>query len=229
MALILNIETSTKTCSVAISRNSKILSLVEQTNNNFAHSEKLNEFIQECLKEANVTFADLQAVAVSEGPGSYTGLRIGVSTAKGLCYALNIPLLSISTLKSMSLLAKTRTETDCDIYIPMIDARRMEVFCAGFDSELNPVFNTRAQIINEDSFELINKKACFFGDGAAKCIEIFQNRTQLFFLPDITASAKGMASLADEKFHKADFADLAYFEPFYLKDFIAGKKKKTAN
>lgn len=194
----------------------------------YSHAEQLHTFIDEVVKEAHLGYRDLDAIAVSKGPGSYTGLRIGVSAAKGLAYALEAPMIAVDPLQSMAALAADRCAPG-SILIPMIDARRMEVFCAGFSGALEPVFDTRAEIVDEESFAAFESSApvYYFGDGAAKCRDILDGRGHFHFLPDIDASSLGMAGLAHEAFAKNDFVDTAYFEPFYLKDFVAGKPKKT--
>lgn len=228
MSKILCLETSTKNCSVALSDGKNLISLKEDGSDKYTHAEKLHVFIEEVLNQGGVKFSDLDAVAVSEGPGSYTGLRIGVSSAKGMAYALGIPLISVNTLQAMA--NSLLSGGDKNLLIPMIDARRMEVFCAGFDGKGNAIFPTRAEILESDSFpEAANfDKALYFGDGAEKCQDVLKPKG-FKFVPDIQASAKGMVELAAQKFGAIDFVDTAYFEPFYLKDFVAGKKKKPVN
>jgi len=230
MPTILHIESSTLTCSVAISRNGNTLALQESHDQSHAHSEKLVVYIDEVIKQAELKPADLDAVCVSKGPGSYTGLRIGVSAAKGLCYGLGIPLLSVGSLESMAYLAKTNFGNDlADISFlcPMIDARRMEVYMQLFDLSLNQLQAVSAEIIDEQSFasELEKGRVVFFGDGAAKCKEIIQH-TNAVFLDGFKTSASGMIPLAEAKLANQQFEDVAYFEPYYLKDFVAGKPKK---
>ena len=227
---ILYIESSTLTCSVAISRNAEILALKESHDQSYAHSEKLVTYIDEVIKQAGLKPSDLDAVCVSKGPGSYTGLRIGVSAAKGLCYGLGIPLLSVGSLESIAYLAKTNFENtlaDVALLCPMVDARRMEVYMQLFDVDLNLLQPVSAEIIDEQSFssELGKGKIAFFGDGAAKCKETIQH-TNAVFLDDFKTSATGMISVAEAKFSNEQFEDVAYFEPYYLKDFVAGKPKK---
>jgi tRNA threonylcarbamoyladenosine biosynthesis protein TsaB len=230
VATILYIESSTLTCSVAISRNGDMLALQESHDQSYAHSEKLVVYIDEVIKQAKLKPSDLDAVCVSKGPGSYTGLRIGVSAAKGLCYGLGIPLLSVGSLESMAYLAKTNFENDLadvSFLCPMIDARRMEVYMQLFDAGLNQLQAVSAEIIDEQSFvsELEKGRVVFLGDGAAKCKEIIQH-TNAIFLDDFKTSASGMIPLAESKFTNQQFEDVAYFEPYYLKDFVAGKPKK---
>jgi tRNA threonylcarbamoyladenosine biosynthesis protein TsaB len=228
MALILSIETATPVCSVALAKDHKVLALKESTKKN-SHSEIVTVFIEEILKENHFAFSDLNAVAVSKGPGSYTGLRIGVSTAKGMCYALDIPLIAVNTLQSLAIRASQDYQDDEGLsvfFCPMIDARRMEVYCALFDKNNHEVRKTLAEIIEPDSFEtfLKSNKVIFFGDGAAKCIEVIQHPNAVF-LENIFPSAANMVGITLEKFKNQVFEDVAYFEPFYLKDFIAGVSK----
>jgi len=225
MALILNIETATPICSVALSQDNKLIAIRESKEKN-SHSAKLNTFIQEMMEEAKVTYKDLDAVAVSMGPGSYTGLRIGVSAAKGFCYAMDIPLIGIPTLMSMANGARSLVKEDL-LFCPMIDARRMEVYCALFDQNLKEIQKTDAVIIEEDTFNeyLTDRKIAFFGDGADKCKEILSHHPNAVFLDDYQISSEYMISLALERYKNREFDDTAYFEPFYLKDFIAGKPK----
>jgi tRNA threonylcarbamoyladenosine biosynthesis protein TsaB len=230
VATILYIESSTLTCSVAISRNGDMLALQESQDQSYAHSEKLVVYIDEVIKQAKLKPSDLDAVCVSKGPGSYTGLRIGVSAAKGLCYGLGIPLLSVGSLESMAYLAKTNFENelaDVSFLCPMIDARRMEVYMQLFDAGLNQLQAVSAEIIDEQSFssELEKGKIAFFGDGATKCKETIRHSNAVF-LNDFKTSASGMIPLAEAKSVNKQFEDVAYFEPYYLKDFVAGKPKK---
>ena len=219
---ILNIETSTKACSVALHKNGELIVSREDVTTNFSHSEKLLKFISKLFSDAKLSLSDLDAIAVSMGPGSYTGLRIGVSTAKGLCYGLDIPLISISTLKAMSF--GMALEIKADLYCPMIDARRMEVYSAFFDINNTEVRKIQADIIDENSYKKeLEKKVVFFGDGSEKLIEKIKDKNAIF-VSDIHPSAKNMGLLSYQKFTKSMFEDLAYFEPFYLKDFVAGRK-----
>ena len=219
---ILNIETSTKACSVALHKNGELIVCREDVTANFSHSEKLLKFISELFSDEKLSISDLDAIAVSMGPGSYTGLRIGISTAKGLCYGLDIPLISISTLKAMSF--GMALEIKADLYCPMIDARRMEVYSAFFDINNTEVRKIQADIINENSYKKeLEKKVVFFGDGSEKLIEKIKDKNAIF-VSDIHPSAKNMGLLSYQKFTKSLFEDLAYFEPFYLKDFVAGRK-----
>jgi len=226
VAKILCLETSTKNCSVALADGEDLITFKEDGSDKYTHAEKLHVFIEEVLSQAGIKFSDLDAVAVSEGPGSYTGLRIGVSSAKGMAYALGIPLIAVNTLQAMANSFLPTEEKS--LFIPMIDARRMEVFCAGFDGLGNQVFPTRAEVLEPDSFPEAKgyDKVLYFGDGAEKCQEVLQPKG-FDFVVGVEASAKGMVKLAAEKFRSSTFVDTAYFEPFYLKDFVAGKKKKS--
>ncbi len=222
MALILLIETATKSCSVSLSSANKIIACKEEVNEQYSHAEKLTIFITELFKTQDFTIKDLDAVAVSKGPGSYTGLRIGVSTAKGLCYALDIPLISVSTLKAMAFRMAQKEESD--LYCPMIDARRMEVYNAFYNSTNKEIRGIQADIIEGYSYQKeLEKKVLFFGDGAEKCKQMIQHPNARF-IDGIFPSSKDMLEIANEKFAEKDFEDIAYFEPFYLKDFVTGKK-----
>ena len=223
MAIILTLDTSTKNCSVALFNGNKIIAFKEQNSDDYTHAEQLTLFIEKVIKSANLTLKEIEAIAISKGPGSYTGLRIGTSTAKGLCYALDIPLISISTLKAMAFtMAKNHV---ANIYCPMIDARRMEVFSGVYNVENNEIRGVQADVVDEQTYaNFLNNEVLFFGDGALKCQEII-NHKNAKFLEGIYPSAKDLGKLAHAKFMNKDFEDVAYFEPFYLKDFVAGKKK----
>lgn len=222
MNVIICIETSTTNCSVAVSVDGHCRSLRE-LNNGYTHAENITVFIDSALAEAGYKYEQVNAIAVSKGPGSYTGLRIGVSAAKGLCFGLNIPLISIDTLYSMA--SSMRGEHDQNVlYCPMIDARRMEVYCALYDNKLNVVEPVNAAIIEPSSFSshLAKSKIIFFGDGAMKCKELITSENAQF-IPEIYPGASSICEIAEKKFAEKKFEDLASFEPFYLKDFIAGK------
>ena len=222
MALILLIETSTKSCSVSLSSENKIIACKEEVNEQYSHAEKLTVFITELFKTQDFTIKDLDAVAVSKGPGSYTGLRISVSTAKGFCYALDIPLISVSTLRAMAFGMAQKEKSD--LYCPMIDARRMEVYNAFYNSTNKEIRGIQADIIEACSYQKeLDKKVLFFGDGAEKCKQMIQHPNARF-IDGIFPSSKDMLEIANEKFAEKDFEDVVYFEPFYLKDFVAGKK-----
>lgn len=218
---ILNIETATKNCSVSLAKNGETIALREIAEEGYSHAEKLHVFIEEIISESKISLKDLNGVAVSQGPGSYTGLRIGVSSAKGLCYALNIPLIAIDTLQS---LAAQITISD-GIIIPMIDARRMEVFSATYDNHLNIIQKVSAEIITEENYQNREEEIHFLGDGAPKC-KAFLNKNNFIFHDEIIyPSAKEMSLLSFEKHKKSDTVDVAYFEPLYVKDFMITKKK----
>lgn len=221
MSLILNIETATKNCSVSLSNNGNLITYREIAEQGYSHAEKLHVFIEEVLLEANIQFGDLKAVAVSQGPGSYTGLRIGVSAVKGLCYALNIPMIALDTL---SVLAH-QIQIKEGLIIPMIDARRMEVYSAVFDSQYQKIIETQAEIITEESFNAYDETIYFLGDSATKCKEVLKQSNHIFMEDIVYPSSKDMARLGFEKFNENDFVDVAYFEPLYLKDFVATTPK----
>ena len=224
MALILNLETATTNCSVSLAKNGEVIAIKEYNSANYSHSEQLHVFIQDVLREASLDRTDLDAVAVSKGPGSYTGLRIGVSAAKGLCFALDIPLISVSTLRSMAEQAK---DAEVDFIVPVLDARRMEVYSQVFDKTLKEVRETRAEIVSADSFQdYVNKgKVMLLGSGAEKCMGVVGSN-KVIYRTEIVPSAKEMGSLSHIKYKEKDFEDVAYFEPYYLKDFILQGKKK---
>ncbi|KQN35191.1 tRNA threonylcarbamoyladenosine biosynthesis protein TsaB [Pedobacter sp. Leaf41] len=226
MAKILQIETATQVCSVALSIDGETVYTKEEIGQNL-HASNLTLFIDEVIKSSHVTYNDLDAIAVSKGPGSYTGLRIGVSTAKGLCYALEKPLIAVETLEMMANGFMTETPIYAGLICPMIDARRMEVYSAVFDSNLSVLESTSAKIIDENSYsELLQKnEITFLGDGAAKCKETL-NHQNAFFNYNNFNSAKYISALAYKAFQVQDFEDLAYFEPFYLKDFVVTQPKK---
>lgn len=219
MALILNIETATKNCSVSISKEGKTIACREIASQNFSHAEKLHVFIEELLKETGINYKDLAAVAISQGPGSYTGLRIGVSAAKGFCYALSIPLIAIDTLE---LLARKITITE-GIIVPMIDARRMEVYSAFFDVDYTKTRKVEAEIIDSNSYAEIQKAMHLVGDGISKFKDVLTGEKFIFHEDIIYPSAHEMSLLSYEKFKTSDFVDVAYFEPYYLKDFLLTK------
>ncbi|ANW94918.1 tRNA threonylcarbamoyladenosine biosynthesis protein TsaB [Wenyingzhuangia fucanilytica] len=222
MALILNIETSTKNCSISLAKDGICLYLKEENNGDYSHAEKLHVFIEDALKSENIKATDLDAIAVGKGPGSYTGLRIGVSTAKGLAYAINKPLISVDTLKA---LAKS-IRIEQGIIVPMIDARRLEVYSAVFNQNYEYSRNPEAEIIDETSYQnLLNEQSVYFlGDGAAKCKDLIKHKNAVF-IDEKFPSAKEMAVLAEEKYQNKSFEDTAYFEPFYLKDFMVTPQK----
>ena len=223
MAIILCIETATTNCSVAIYNSEKLVGFREDYNSTYSHAESLHVFIKEVLEEIRLKFEEIDAIAVSKGPGSYTGLRIGVSAAKGLCYALDIPLIAIETLTSLA--HQIKYPEGC--VIPLLDARRMEVYTATFDKDHQQMNNTEAKILESDAFsaELEAGIVDFVGNGVAKFSAIC-TATNARFFPDLLPSAKELGPLALEKYKTQKFEDVAYFEPYYLKDFVAGKPKK---
>lgn len=224
MSLILNLETATTNCSVSVAKDGAVIALKEHNTPNYSHSEQLHVFIQEVLAEASVSISELDAIAVSKGPGSYTGLRIGVSAAKGLCFSLDKPLIAIATLQSMAYQIK---DTNVDFIIPVLDARRMEVYSAVYNAELNQIRETEAELIDENSFEKYHSKGkvLLVGSGAKKCKEILQDK--VVYDTTIVPSARELAILSFEKFKAQNFEDIAYFEPYYLKDFVITSKKKV--
>lgn len=225
--MLLCLETATPVCSVALNSACCTLAMRETEGQN-AHSEKITNFIREVMEEAKINYSQLDAVAVSQGPGSYTGLRIGVSTAKGVCYAANLPLMAIDTLEAMAHGMKeklgSQIEPD-DLLIPMIDARRMEVYASVFDANLQKINDTAAMVIDENTFENLRKdhRLWLFGDGAPKLSKLFDNQLNINIIDGFKPSAAYMRTLAERALQKQQFVDVAYFEPFYLKDFIAGK------
>lgn len=230
MAKILNIESSTSVCSVAISIDGAVTSIQESHSKN-SHSELITTFCEKVVTEAGLKFSDLDAVSVSKGPGSYTGLRIGVSTAKGFCYALEIPLISVDTLSAMAYGMRNTLNYKSDsneiLFCPMIDARRMEVYTALFSETLDWIKETTAKIIDKNSFSdyLSSNKIIFAGDGAAKCKEVLDYKTNAVFVDDFHPSAAYISSIAEQKFQEKEYENTAYFEPYYLKDFVAGIPK----
>jgi tRNA threonylcarbamoyladenosine biosynthesis protein TsaB len=226
LALILNIETATTACSVSFSDGEKIIGIKEM-NNGYSHSENLHVFIAEIMKEKDIFASDIEAVAVSKGPGSYTGLRIGVSAAKGFAYAMSIPLIGINTLESMTKGIILREKADA-VYCPMLDARRMEVYCAAYDKQLNEILPTNAKVIDEKTiFDFqSDKPLIFFGDGVAKCASFIKQLPGARIIPDVYPSAQYLALLSAKAFHEKRFEDVAYFEPYYLKDFFTNTPQK---
>jgi len=219
MANILCLETSTTNCSVAISVDGMVKAIREENNKKFSHAEKLHVFIADVLEESGLKMSDLDAVAVSKGPGSYTGLRIGVSAAKGLCFALDIPLISSPSLEVLA----QQGQRDGYYTIPLLDARRMEVYSAVFNSKLEQIRETKAEILDTSSFlKYLDKgETIFLGDGAAKLKDLYAHKNAIFF-EERFPSAASMALLAEAKFKVSDTEDVAYFEPFYLKEFMMG-------
>ncbi len=222
MSFILNIETATKNCSVSIAKDGQTIVCSELADEGYSHAEKLHVFIEEAIAKAGISPHELKAVAVSQGPGSYTGLRIGVSAAKGLCYALNIPLIAVDTVQT---LASQAGVADGKI-IPMLDARRMEVYSAIFNSDLTLERAIQAEIIDENSFQEYTDKLYFVGDCADKCKPVL-TKDNFVFLENIKyPSAQAMSKISFDKYQKGDTVDVAYFEPYYLKDFMIAPPKK---
>tara|TARA_R110000850_G_scaffold199977_1_gene326118 strand:- start:10238 stop:10897 length:660 start_codon:yes stop_codon:yes gene_type:complete len=219
MALLLCLETSTTNCSVSLVKDGITLSLREDNSKSYSHAERLHNFISDVLHEARVFKNELDAVAVSKGPGSYTGLRIGVSAAKGLCFALDLPLISVDTLHAFAL----QVNKDEGVIIPLLDARRMEVYTAAFDTAHTRLEETKALILDGSSFSnyLNNEKVFFLGNGNEKFQAVCKHPNAVF-INDRLPSANEMGVLANEKYKKSDFENVAYFEPSYLKDFIGG-------
>lgn len=223
MNYILNIETATKNCSVSLAKEGKTILCKEIAEEGYSHAERLHVFIEDLVQEAGIHFKDIQAIAVSQGPGSYTGLRIGVSAAKGLCYALNVPLIAVDTLQVLA----SQVQVEDGLIIPMIDARRMEVYSAIFDVKFEKIRETQAEVITENSFETISETVFFVGDCADKCKSVI-TKSNFIFLEEIKyPSATAMSILSFSKFQNKDFEDLAYFEPYYLKDFMITPSKKV--
>ncbi len=233
MANILNIETATRVCSVALSVDGNVVALQESKSRN-SHAEQITLFSEQVIYQAGMSFRDLDAVAISKGPGSYTGLRIGVSTAKGFCYSLDIPLIAVGTLPALAqgMIGKITEEGNHPedfLYCPMIDARRMEVYTALYDHQLMEVKQVEAEVITENSFARWfreGKKILFLGDGALKCKPLLSaNPGAVFTEQEFLPSAAFMAYLTEARFQNQEFEDVAYFEPFYLKDFVPGIPK----
>jgi tRNA threonylcarbamoyladenosine biosynthesis protein TsaB len=226
---ILSIETAVNVCSVCVSEDGTLLAVREDFGVN-NHAAKLGVFIEEVMLESRTEYSSLDAVAVSGGPGSYTGLRIGVSSAKGICYAADIPLIAVDTLQAMAFIMRdnvTEFSIHNVLFQPMIDARRMEVFTALYDKDLNRMTEITSDIIDETYFRSYDSDTIHVlgGNGSGKLKIMFAEHQQLFFIEQNVHTATGVAAIALDKFLKSDFADVAYYEPFYLKDFIPGKPK----
>ena len=225
MGLILSIETATSACSVALHQNGILLGMFEMFQEN-AHGQMLMPIIDNLLTQTGIQPNELNGVAVSGGPGSYTGLRIGVSTAKGLAFGLNIPLIAVDTLDALARNAKPYIE-DADVVVPMIDARRMEVYCKVLNGKMEEIVPLEPKIIDESSFEsfLLEGKVFFLGDSNKKVSETIKHKNA-FFVPCLNSS-RTVGEIADKKYKAGQFEDLAYFEPNYLKEFRVIKSKKT--
>lgn len=222
MSIILNIETAVDTASVCLAKDGEALQLATNENQK-DHASWLHVAIAQIIKDAGYVLADVQAVAISIGPGSYTGLRIGLATAKGLCFALKIPLIAVGTLGMMAFAAKN---DEGELICPMIDARRMEVFTAVYDKKLQPVIKPQTMLLNENSFaELLSlNKIIFSGNGSNKLQQIISNDNAFF--SSVQANASHLAQLSDKSFIKKEFADLAYIQPLYLKEFYSPARKE---
>ena len=227
MAIILHLETATPVCSVALAKDGQLLSLRE-INGGYTHSENLTNFISQVCNEAGISLNQLDAIAVSAGPGSYTGLRIGASTAKGLCYAMQKPLIAIDTLKSLTacLIASEKFDP-LTLFVPMIDARRMEVYYAVYNQALDEINPPDAMVIDTSSFSALTseRSIVLFGDGSSKCKSVLGDRKKIKF-SDVTLSASGMIKLSQDKFLRNAFENVSLFEPFYLKEAAIGKVVK---
>ena len=231
MSLILCIETGTDICSVGVARDGELVSLRESDEGR-DHAKKVGVFVDELLRETGISPDELDAVAVGMGPGSYTGLRIGVSFAKGLCYGLGIPLVAVGSLDAMAAVAIEDNDAgilDVDnwenaVLCPMVDARRMEVYTRLFDAKGNALSDVTAEVVTEQTFADVRRERqmVMFGNGAAKCREVLHDATYI----NITPSARGLARLAEQRLSAGQTEDIAYFEPFYLKDFIVIPSKK---
>ncbi|SFW45661.1 tRNA (adenosine(37)-N6)-threonylcarbamoyltransferase complex dimerization subunit type 1 TsaB [Cellulophaga fucicola] len=224
MAIILNIETATTNCSVSLAKDGEMLALKEYNSASFSHAEQLHIFIEEALKMASLTLKDINAIAVSKGPGSYTGLRIGVSAAKGLCFSLDVPLIAVATLNSLAHQILPNKE---EAVVAVLDARRMEVYSAVFNSDFDQTIETEAKIIDEASYQEVLQsfnKVYFVGSGASKIQETLAS-TKAEYILDAVPSAKEMCAISYKKYEDSSFEDVAYFEPYYLKDFMIQKPK----
>lgn len=224
MSLLLHLETSTTNCSVALAENDRVIGH-RALNEGYSHAENLHRFMAELLQSVGCKPTDLSALCVSKGPGSYTGLRIGVSAAKGLAFALNMPLISLETLKVMCAGIDRSVLHPESVLYPLLDARRMEVYTAAYDLELKRITNTEALIVEEDTLAYFNKtKPVFFGEGMPKCRSVLTGIREAVFIDGIVPDAAQMAVLGWEKFLRKEFEDLAYFEPVYLKEFMVKRK-----
>lgn len=219
MSYILNIETATKNCSVSLAKDGQTIICKEIAELGYSHAEKLHVFIAEIIKEVGISMSDLKAIAVSQGPGSYTGLRIGVSAAKGFCYALEIPLIAIDTLTSLA----NQVKHNDGLIVPMIDARRMEVYSAIFNSNKEIIREVQAEILTEESFANQTEIIYLIGDSNEKAKSVLTKSNFIFLDEIVFPSANEMSAISHQKFQNNDFVDVAYFEPYYLKDFMFAK------
>ncbi|MBS7252642.1 tRNA (adenosine(37)-N6)-threonylcarbamoyltransferase complex dimerization subunit type 1 TsaB [Flavobacterium branchiicola] len=222
MSFILNIETATKNCSVSIAKNGETILCREIAEEGYSHAEKLHVFIEEVIVESGISVQELAAVAVSQGPGSYTGLRIGVSAAKGLCFALNIPLIAVDTLQTLA----SQANVSNGKIIPMLDARRMEVYSEVFNANLEVERAILAEVITEESFNEYTETVYFVGDCADKCKTVLTKENFVFLEEIKYPSANAMSKISYDKYQKSDIVDVAYFEPYYLKDFMMTQPSK---
>lgn len=224
---ILYLETSSKNCSVAISDNEKLLCVTEEVSENYKQSESLHSFVEWALEGAGISIKDIEAVSLGQGPGSYTGLRIGASSAKGFCYGLKVPLIAVNSMESM---IEPFLGRNYDYVVPLIDARRMEVYTAVYDGMTGEeITKTEAKVLDETSFqEFKDKKVLFVGDGATKAKEILQ-LSNAEYNESVYPSAQYLIKKTLEKIDRKEFEDIAYFEPFYLKDFHGVKQKKSSD
>jgi tRNA threonylcarbamoyladenosine biosynthesis protein TsaB len=227
MALILSLETSATTCAVALHRGRELVSALE-INESQAHAAKLAVLIRDIFNESGFEMRQLGAIAVSAGPGSYTGLRIGTSTAKGICYAQGIPLIAINTLDVLAFHFREQSAVKKGLFCPMIDAKRMEVYCQVTDANLAVIQPVEAKVVDETAFRelLEDHEMFFFGDGAAKCRAVITHNHAVF-VDNIRPEASTLGKMASEKFEKKEFEDLVSFTPFYLKDFVAKKARSV--
>ena len=231
MAMLLCIETSSVNCSVSLFNKGRLIACREASRG-YSHAEKLHPFIQEILEESGIKTKEIQGIVLGAGPGSFTGLRIGSAASKGLCFALNIPLITIPSLKNMAMSVRSNADQlNLDqkfVLCPMIDARRMEVYCAQFDQDLNQISEAKPLILDESTFsdQLSKEKIVFFGDGMNKMKGFYENHSNAVFVEEILPTSKVMAEMAEKKFLEKDFEDVAYYEPFYLKGFQATTPKK---
>ena len=219
MSFILNIESSSTNCSVSLTKNGDLISIKENNDEKYSHSTKLHSFINEVISDSKITINELSAIAVSKGPGSYTGLRIGVAAAKGLCFSLDIPLISVSTL----LILSKQIKISSGLILPVLDARRNEVYSAIYDANYKLVKKESPELIDSKSFEKFSNdnQLYFIGSGQQKCRELIKSNNNLIFHNKETLpSSKEMANISYQKFISSDFEELAYFEPAYLKNFI---------
>ena len=221
MGVILNIETATKVCSIALGKKGELIDYIDILEDGYSHSEKLNLSILDLLKRNDLSLNDINAIAVSEGPGSYTGLRIGTASAKGFCYGKDIPLIAVNTLEALGNMANI----EAGVKIPLIDARRMEVFGGVFGIGNEEITHSFNYVIEEDSFDHIKENKYFFGNGAEKLKEVFLGKDGYNFIDNIECSARGMVAVSERKYTNKEFADTAYFEPNYGKEFYTTAKK----